>query len=189
VSSFFNEPPKKEESVVKKKLQSRRVLALVVAAGVVVTAAGVALATPPVGFVASTLARGKVVELPGDEGMQSFTIDMSKPMELFTQTITLQPGGTVGWHSHPGPQFVIVKSGTATDYALEASCAPHVIKAGEAFIYHHPGAVHTVTNEGSVPVEFIVTSLGPVGAAFRTDIPAPWQNPAYGCASGSRANQ
>jgi quercetin dioxygenase-like cupin family protein len=172
-----------------KRLKSRHAIIGGLAAVLAVGIAGIALATPPVGFVATTQARGKVVELRGDEGMQSFTIDMSKPMEIFTQTITLQPGGTVGWHSHPGPQFIIVKSGTATDYELEASCSPQVIKAGEAWIYHRPGTAHTVTNEGSVPVEFIVTSIGPIGAAFRTDIPAPWRNPMYGCAVGSPANQ
>ena len=172
-----------------KRLKTRHAVIGGLAAVLAVGIASIALATPPVGFVTATLARGKVVELRGYEGMQSFTIDMSRPMEVFTQTITIQPGGTAGWHSHPGPQFIIVKSGTATYYALEASCAPQVIKAGESWIDHAPGTPHTVTNEGSVPVEFAVTSIGPVGAAFRTDIPVPWRNASYGCAVGSPANQ
>jgi quercetin dioxygenase-like cupin family protein len=174
---------------VKKKVQSRRVLALVVAAAVVVTAAGVALATPAVNFVGTPLARGKVVELRGHEGMQSFTVDMSRPMEIITQTITIQPGGTSGWHSHPGPQFIVVKSGTLQFYGLEASCTPLTINAGEAWIDHQPGLQHTVTNEGSVPAEVIVTSVNPVGLAPRTDVPAPWRDPAYGCRQGSPANR
>ena len=171
------------------KLRSRRIVALVAAAAVVVTAAGVALATPAVNFVGTPLARGNVVELRGFEGMQSFTVDMSRPVEIITQTVTIQPGGTSGWHSHPGPQFVVVKSGTLTFYGLEASCAPMTLKAGQAWIDHEPGMWHIVTNEGSVPVELVVTSVNPVGVASRTDVPAPWRSASYGCTSGSPANR
>lgn len=32
--------------------------------------------------------------------------------DLHVVQITIDPGGTLGWHSHLGPSFVIVKSGT-----------------------------------------------------------------------------
>jgi quercetin dioxygenase-like cupin family protein len=34
--------------------------------------------------------------------------------DLYVLQNTIAPGGTFGWHSHPGPSLVIVKSGTAT---------------------------------------------------------------------------
>ena len=33
------------------------------------------------------------------------------------------PGGNTGWHSHPGPSIVSVKSGTATEYHAEDPAA------------------------------------------------------------------
>src|SRR5213593_3242949 len=30
--------------------------------------------------------------------------------------VTIQPGGTLGWHTHLGPSFVVLKSGAATFY-------------------------------------------------------------------------
>ena len=46
---------------------------------------------------------------------------------------TIAPGGSFGWHSHPGPSFVIVKSGTATFYeADDPDCAPHVVPTAQA---------------------------------------------------------
>ena len=171
------------------KNKARHTVVLGLAAVVAVGVAGIALATPAVNFVGSPLARGKVVELRGHEGMQSFTVDTSRPLEIITQTVTIQPGGTSGWHSHPGPQFIVVKSGAITFYGLEASCSPLRINAGESWIDHEPGMAHTVTNEGSVPAELVVTSVNPVGLAPRTDVPAPWRSPAYGCTLGSPANR
>ena len=37
-------------------------------------------------------------------------------LDVATQTITFQPGGHSGWHSHPGPVFISVLSGTMTFY-------------------------------------------------------------------------
>ena len=172
----------------KKKLRSRRIIALVVAAAVVAIAAGVALATPAVNFVGTVTARGNVLEVPGYEGMQSLTFDTSRPMEIITQTITIQPGGTSGWHSHAGPTFVVVKSGSVRFYPLEASCTPKVYNAGQGWI-DIPGVPHTVTNESSVPAELVATTVSPVAAGPRTDLPAPWRSPNYGCAVGSLANR
>src|SRR5215218_4510975 len=46
---------------------------------------------------------------------------------------TIAPGGTFGWHRHPGPSLVIVKAGTATFYlASDPTCTPHVVRPGPA---------------------------------------------------------
>jgi quercetin dioxygenase-like cupin family protein len=48
---------------------------------------------------------------------------------------TIAPGGTFGWHRHPGPSLVIVKTGTATFYlAADRTCTPHVVPAGSGFV-------------------------------------------------------
>jgi quercetin dioxygenase-like cupin family protein len=86
---------------------------------------------------------------------------------------TIAPGGTFGWHSHPGPSLVIVKSGTATFYeADDAACAPHVVPAGSGFVDNGQDT-HVVRNEGSVDLVTVVVSLVPAGFPRRIDQPAP----------------
>ena len=86
---------------------------------------------------------------------------------------TIAPGGTFGWHSHPGPSLVIVKSGTATFYlAAHPTCTPHVVPAGSGFV-DQDHDVHVVRNEGSVDLVTVVASLVPADAARRIDAPSP----------------
>jgi quercetin dioxygenase-like cupin family protein len=86
---------------------------------------------------------------------------------------TIAPGGTFGWHSHPGPSFVIVKSGTATFYLSgDPKCTPHVVEAGSGFV-DRGGDVHVVRNEGTVDLVTIVASLIPAGATRRIDEASP----------------
>jgi quercetin dioxygenase-like cupin family protein len=91
---------------------------------------------------------------------------------------TIAPGGTFGWHSHPGPSLVIVKSGTATFYMAEdPACAPRVVPAGSGFVDDGQDT-HVVRNEGSVDLVTEVVSLVPAGFARRIDEPAPANCPA-----------
>jgi quercetin dioxygenase-like cupin family protein len=91
---------------------------------------------------------------------------------------TIAPGGTFGWHSHPGPSLVIVRSGTATFYeADDPACAPHVVPTGSGFV-DNGRDVHVVRNEGSVDLVTVVVSLVPAGFTRRIDEPAPATCPA-----------
>jgi quercetin dioxygenase-like cupin family protein len=78
-------------------------------------------------------------------------------------------GGHFGWHSHPGPSLVIVKSGTSTFYrGDDPDCTPEVHQAGTAYV--DPGGVtHIARNEGSVELVLLVTRLAPSGVAPRID--------------------
>jgi quercetin dioxygenase-like cupin family protein len=100
-------------------------------------------------------------------------IDTKGVSDLHVLENTIQPGGTFGWHSHPGPSLVIVKSGTATVYfGDDATCTPHVVEAGSGFV-DKGSDVHVVRNEGSVDLVTVVVSLVPTGFARRIDEPAP----------------
>ena len=73
----------------------------------------------------------------------------------------IAPGGSFGWHSHPGPNTVVVKSGALTLYdGDDPSCTPEVIQAGSGFV-DDGGHLHLVRNEGSVETVVYVTSLVP----------------------------
>jgi len=85
----------------------------------------------------------------------------------------IAPGGSFGWHSHPGPSLVVVKTGTLTLYqANDPDCKPQVIEAGSGFV-DAGGDVHLVRNEGSIETVVYVMSLVPRGATRRIDQPNP----------------
>jgi quercetin dioxygenase-like cupin family protein len=95
------------------------------------------------------------------------------PSDLYVLQNTIAPGGTFGWHSHPGPSLVIVKSGTATFYlADDPTCSPHVVPTGGGFV-DQGSDVHVVRNEGSVDLVTVVVSFVPAGFERRIDQPAP----------------
>ena len=86
---------------------------------------------------------------------------------------TIAPGGTFGWHSHPGPSLVIVKSGTATFYmADDPTCSPQIVTAGQGFV-DNGHDTHVLRNEGSVDLVTVVVSLVPAGFQRRIDEPSP----------------
>jgi quercetin dioxygenase-like cupin family protein len=88
--------------------------------------------------------------------------------------ITVDPGGSSGWHSHPGGAIIIVQQGTLTVYrAARRKCETTTYSAGQAFI-ERPGEVDQVLNTGSVPYVLYVTfPRVPPGASTRTDEPDP----------------
>jgi quercetin dioxygenase-like cupin family protein len=98
--------------------------------------------------------------------------------DLYVLQNTIQPGGTFGWHSHPGPSLVIVKSGTATFYMKDdPTCSPQLVQAGSGFV-DNGHDTHVVRNEGNVDLVTVVVSLVPAGFQRRIDEPAPANCPA-----------
>jgi quercetin dioxygenase-like cupin family protein len=116
----------------------------------------------PVGVTRTDLARVKIDK--------PITVSATSASDISMQTITVDPGGSTGWHSHPGPVFVAVKSGTLTMHDAGAtSCTSQPYSAGQGFV-EPPGMVQVGRNEGSTPAELYVTYLAvPVGAELRID--------------------
>jgi len=106
-------------------------------------------------------------------------LDSDQPIDVATQVVTFEPGGYSGWHTHPGPVFFTVRTGTLTVYeGDDPTCKPTVFFAGtgavEAATNMHS---HMVRNETSSVAEAVVTYLVPVGAnPLRTDLPNPGNN-------------
>jgi hypothetical protein len=112
----------------------------------------------------------KVMRKTGD-----WAVDIkSKPaVDIAVQSIVFQPGGQSGWHSHPGPVFIIVKDGTMTFYQSDdPTCTPIVKHAGEGYLDlgEHP---HIARNESSLPSTNTVVYFAPQAAALKIDQPAP----------------
>jgi quercetin dioxygenase-like cupin family protein len=130
-----------------------------------------ARATPPAGINTDLLGSGTTL------GGFKIHVDgikvASKDAAGFTVAhLTFAPGGTTGWHVHPGPVLVIVKSGSVTKYSAD-DCSAQTYTAGQAFVENGPTDENMVRNEGSAAAETIVTFITPPGAPIRDDAPAP----------------
>jgi hypothetical protein len=101
-------------------------------------------------------------------------IEASDDTDVAVQTITFAPGGHSGWHSHPGPVFITVKTGTMTFYrADDPTCTGVVRHAGEGFLDGGDEVAHIARNESGAPAENVVVYFAPQDAALRIDEDAP----------------
>jgi quercetin dioxygenase-like cupin family protein len=141
---------------------------------------GTVLATPPTGMTVTPVApvaRFGEIEANAKIDHWKAKIKTNGVSDLHVVQVTIQPGGTLGWHSHPGMSFVIVKSGTATFYeGDDRTCTPRVIPTGSS-LFEPAGDVHIVRNEGSVPLVNVVVQLVPTGAPRLISVPSPGNCP------------
>jgi len=145
----------------------RKTLALVIIGVVPVVAAGAALATDPLGFTGTPIARGTT---PGQFKIK--LQDSSSPGDAAILQVTQAPGGHSGWHAHPGPAVVIVKSGEVTIQQAK-DCSSRTYTTGQVAV-EPSGHVHIARNTGTTTLELWVTFLDvPVGAGARIDAPDP----------------
>jgi Cupin domain len=118
--------------------------------------------------------RFKVRRKTGD---WEIAIHAKDPVDVAVQSITFQPGGQSGWHSHPGPVFIQVVSGTMTFYESDdPTCSPIVRSAGQGYLDVGEHA-HIARNESGAPAKNVVTYFAPPLAALRIDEPAPGNCP------------
>lgn len=105
---------------------------------------------------------------------EPFDVPSTPTSDVMMQTVVIEPGGTVGWHSHASPTFVAVKSGTVTFYRASASgCTSQNYTAGQAYV-EPVNQAHMGRNEGTTPVELYATYLAvPVGGPLRAEQEAP----------------
>lgn len=149
------------------------VTAVALAAGVLT--ASPARATPPGGVTTEILGSGMT--------LAGFTLHVdgikveSKDAAGFTIAhLTFAPGGSTGWHVHPGPVLVIVKTGSVTRYPAR-DCTAQTYTAGQAFVENGPADENMVRNEGPIPAETIATFITAPGAPIHDNAPPPGCNP------------
>ncbi|MEA2619489.1 MAG: hypothetical protein QOC97_262 [Chloroflexota bacterium] len=157
----------------------RRLLAFALAGSLLATAiaTGLVQATPASGVTSTTIATGHLppMNLLVKNGDWLTQLRTKEDSTLTVIENDVAPGGSFGWHSHPGPSLIIVKSGTLTFYdSSDPTCSPIVHSAGEAFVDAGTD-VHIGFNRGTTTAVVIVTRLLPVGAPSRIDESAPAQ--------------
>jgi quercetin dioxygenase-like cupin family protein len=145
-----------------------------------------ASATDPVGFTGTPIAQGRFSTIdatnyfvPPDFAIQPTNVWMSfekttGPSDLYVQSNAWDPGGSTGWHSHPGHSLIIVTQGTVTDYeGSDKNCTPHVYTAGMSFIDKGGPHVHIIRNETTAPAATVAVQLIPAKQSRRIDAPDP----------------
>src|SRR5262245_44646712 len=156
-------------------IQFRKTTMLLVL-GVLSLGIGNVLATPASGVTTENVGAGTFddIDVHMRTGTWRLFINTRGASDLNIVKNTVIPGGTFGWHSHPGPCFVMVLSGAATLYeGNDPTCTPEVIPAGGTFV-DNPGPFgHLVRNEGATNLVVVVTRLVPQGAPIRIDVPNP----------------
>ena len=137
-------------------------------------AAGLGWATPPspVGFTNTPIAGPAVLdEIDTKAETDDWELELKTKglSDVFVTHIRVAPGAHGGWHSHPGPSIIAVRSGTATFYDdCDGAQTPHVYPAGTGFV-EDAECVHILANEGDVDLEVVVMQIVPHGAARRID--------------------
>ena len=160
-----------------------RQLALVAIVAAVSSVAVAAVLTPSFGILplpgSGVVARASFAD-PTDlkfkiKGQGQEAINVNNAGDTVVQQVIIAPGGYTGWHSHPGPVVVLIKSGQMSFYdGDDPTCTVRTYSAGQAFIDSGQGHVHIARNEGTENLELWATYFYvPPGGAFRIDAPAP----------------
>ena len=147
------------------------VLTLALVAALIALPRDRATATPPSGIAAELLARGTVARADHVH-VAGIKLATRGPIDVATVHVTFQPGGSTGWHTHPGPALVTVKTGQLTLHRAK-SCRTRTFAAGQTFLEYGPHDVNLTGNETGAVTETLVTFLVPVGAPLTVDASAP----------------
>jgi quercetin dioxygenase-like cupin family protein len=143
--------------------------------------AGAVLATPGSGVLSSTIMARAAFQTPVSikikikDGSQE-VIHVPGAQDTVVQQIVFAPGGSTGWHSHPGPAIALIKAGELTLYSGDdPACVGRTYSAGQAFVDSGQGHAHIARNLSTTEnAEVWVTYLDvPAGASVRVDQPSP----------------
>jgi quercetin dioxygenase-like cupin family protein len=69
------------------------------------------------------------------KGHHQEVINVKDAQETVMQQIVIAPGGNTGWHTHPGPAVVLIKSGQMSFYdSDDPTCMARTYSAGQALL-------------------------------------------------------
>lgn len=154
----------------------RKRIALIVSVVTALAVVSTALATMPSGIAVTPFVRATLAADQAHDGVESYSADGVKlrtkgATDVAVATITSPPGGSSGWHSHPGVVLVAVQAGTVTLY--DDNCETKQYGPGQAFVEvgDDPSLVRNNTTTNAVLyVTYIVPKDAP---SLRIDKPQP----------------
>jgi hypothetical protein len=108
-------------------------------------------------------------------GTEAVTISQAAVdgIDYITREITIQPGGSTGWHYHDGRVFGVVREGTLTHN--KADCTVDGVFGAGAPITEEsgPNNVHIGRNLEPIPLVMGVVYIEPAGTLLSVDAPDP----------------
>jgi len=131
--------------------------------------------TMGVGFTSTVVARGNLGTFHIQSKAAGYDVELKSHdnTDIAVANISIAAAGSSGWHYHPGPVLVVVKTGAITFYrADDPNCAGTRYPAGTSFT-EEGGAVGNARNEGEVEATSVATFFAPPGSALRFDAAKP----------------
>jgi len=93
------------------------------------------------------------------------------PTDVLVQTISFQPGGTSGWHFHPGVVIVVVESGQVTTH--DAGCQTAKYGPHQSFVESGTEPFMVSNESASDKAVVYATLVVPAGSPFRIETAPP----------------
>jgi hypothetical protein len=131
--------------------------------------------TPGHDFTSTLVGRGNLGTFHIQSKADKYDVELKSHdnTDIAVVNIVVPPGGHSGWHYHPGPVLVVVKTGTITFYmGDDPSCSPQPHPFNTTFI-EQGGMVGIARNEGAVEATVTATFFAPAGSPLRLDAPKP----------------
>jgi quercetin dioxygenase-like cupin family protein len=142
---------------------------------------GLAVATPTVGAFDNVILSTGTAErdihthahlaLPGMDEDFSAVLVADGSSNIIQQEVKFIPGGTTGWHKHPGIVLLTLAADSGPVDWYDAKCGKTVYNAGDSWT--EGTKLHDVVNHGSIDVHFLVTYIVAKDVNKRTDEEAP----------------
>ena len=141
----------------------------------------VALATPTLGaFYNVVLTTGTAqrdinthshLVVPGMDEDFSAVVATDGASNIVQQEVKFSPGGTTGWHRHPGIVVLTLAADSGPVDWYDSKCGKTVYNAGDSWT--EGTKLHDVVNHGTIDAHFFVTYIVAKDVNKRTDEPAP----------------
>src|SRR4051812_17633546 len=128
---------------------------------------------------AQTPALQIIPQAQGQSQEKHVNLHVNGPSDTLQALLVFQPGAETGWHIHPGPVVVVVKSGALTETQSDGCTTLH--PTGSVF-FESAGEVHNAANRTNGVAEVFATFLSPTGA----DPLIPVQDPGRVCRSDGK---
>ena len=148
----------------------KRLIPVLAVTAVAAGFAAYALATPPSGQHPTVPAVGTLAHAT-HINTDRLKFQTKQPADVATFSVTYDPNGFSGWHTHPGIVFVVVQSGSVV---RQVGCESHAYNAGDSFIESDAQPAGQVTNPSSTtPAVLTVMQVVPHGSARRVEADPP----------------
>ena len=169
------------ETILGRNQVKTRVKVVIGGASIACVIAGLAMATPTIGAWYNVILSTGTAErdihtqahlvLPGIDEDFNAVLVTEGASNIIQQEVKFSPGGTTGWHSHPGIVLLTLAADSGPVDWYDSKCGRTVYNAGDSWT--EGTKLHDVVNRGSTDVHFLVTYIVAKDVNKRTDQAAP----------------